>query len=87
MDNNHIATKFSRENGFDYSIRSKDNWKGEPMYVAISNPDIHGKMPCIGYPHYIIIEDKKPRFATNDEIRKIMGLTTLPVGFVQRLEI
>ena len=81
-----IATKFAQDNRFDTAIRSGKKWKGNLLYVAVFNPDPDGNPPYTGYPQFIIIEANKPRFATSDEIFKIMGITPMPIGFTERFE-
>ena len=84
--NKDIAIKFAKDNGFDNAVRSVDKWNGVRLHVAIFNPGPDGNPPCTGLPQFIIFEDKKPRFATSDEIFKIMGITPMPIGFTERFE-
>ena len=85
--NKDIAVKFAKENRFDTAIRSRKKWNGDILYVAVFHPGPNGVGPFTGLPQFIIIEDKKPRFAKHEEIRNIMGLgKPMPIGFTERFE-
>ena len=81
-----IAVKFAKENRFDNAIRSGKKWNGQILYVAVFSNGPNGHPPCTGLPQFIIIEDNNPRFAKSEEIRNIMGLKTMPIGFSERFE-
>ena len=81
-----IAIRFAKENRFDTAIRSGKKWDGQLLYVALFKPGPEGNPRCTGYPQFIIIENSIPRFATPEEIEKIMGFSSQPIGFTERFE-
>ena len=79
------AKKFAQENGFDTAIVCPvKEWKdpnGRVLYIAqFNNPD-----EIVGYPRFFVIDGSTPRFLPHDVGKKIMGLSSMPIGFVEYL--
>lgn len=65
-----LARRFGTEHGFNRILFFK-RWNNLDVYVAEKDLD----MVFIGYPTFIIIEEKNARFVSTSETPKILGIS------------
>jgi len=77
------AKKFAQENGFDTAIVCPvKEWK-DPKDRILFIAQFNDTDMVTGYPMFFIIEHDKAEFLPHDEVKKIMGLPSMPIGFVE----